>query len=119
MEANRQIPRVGHQACRGRDCGGQKAHRHESNCRGRTCGGAAAGSGSQKRRLVVYSLAYVDPAAPDAEARWWDWASATGFRVVDAGKGHQISAGLYDREAAGVWGPLRKGRPTKRSPRNS
>src|ERR1700732_2152032 len=51
---------------------------------------------------VVYSLAYGDQPALTAEMV--DWARATGFRVVAAGKGTQSLPGYYDVTPAGVWG---------------
>src|SRR6202030_4423500 len=51
---------------------------------------------------VVYSLAYGDQPALTAEMV--DWARATGFRVVAAGKGPKYLPAHHDVTPAGVWG---------------
>jgi predicted homoserine dehydrogenase-like protein len=51
---------------------------------------------------VVYSLAYGDQPALTAELV--DWARATGFRVVAAGKGTKYLPAYHDVTPAGVWG---------------
>src|ERR1700721_3692210 len=51
---------------------------------------------------VVYSLAYGDQPALTAEIV--DWARATGFRVVAAGKGTKYLPAYHDVTPAGVWG---------------
>lgn len=51
---------------------------------------------------VVYSLAYGDQPALTAEMV--DWARATGFRVVAAGKGTKYLPLYHDVTPAGVWG---------------
>ena len=51
---------------------------------------------------VVYSLAYGDQPALTAELV--DWAHATGFRVVAAGKGTKYLPAYHDVTPAGVWG---------------
>ena len=51
---------------------------------------------------VVYSLAYGDQPALTAEMV--DWARATGFRVVAAGKGTKYLPAYHDITPAGVWG---------------
>jgi predicted homoserine dehydrogenase-like protein len=51
---------------------------------------------------VVYSLAYGDQPALTAEMV--DWARATGFRVVAAGKGTKYLPAYHDVTPAGVWG---------------
>ena len=51
---------------------------------------------------VVYSLAYGDQPALTAEMV--DWARATGFRVVAAGKGTKYLPIYHDVTPAGVWG---------------
>jgi predicted homoserine dehydrogenase-like protein len=51
---------------------------------------------------VVYSLAYGDQPALTAEMA--DWARATGFRVVAAGKGTKYLPAYHDVTPAGVWG---------------
>src|SRR5712692_2440005 len=51
---------------------------------------------------VVYSLAYGDQPAVTAEMV--DWARATGFRVVAAGKGTKYLPVYHDVTPAGVWG---------------
>src|SRR6202521_960161 len=51
---------------------------------------------------VVYSLAYGDQPALTAEMV--DWARATGFRVVAAGKGTKYLPAYHDMTPAGVWG---------------
>ena len=50
---------------------------------------------------VVYSLAYGDQPALTAELV--DWARATGFRVVAAGKGTKYLPAYHDVTPAGVW----------------
>src|SRR5258707_12564166 len=50
---------------------------------------------------VVYSLAYGDQPALTAEMG--DWARATGFRVVAAGKGTKYLPAYHDVTPAGVW----------------
>jgi predicted homoserine dehydrogenase-like protein len=50
---------------------------------------------------VVYSLAYGDQPALTAEMV--DWARATGFRVVAAGKGTKYLPAYHDVTPAGVW----------------
>src|ERR1700733_14967769 len=50
---------------------------------------------------VVYSLAYGDQPALTAEMV--DWAHATGFRVVAAGKGTKYLPAYHDVTPAGVW----------------
>ena len=54
---------------------------------------------------VVYSLAYGDQPALTAEMV--DWARATGFRVVAAGKGTKYLPAYHDVTPEGVWAPLR------------
>jgi len=51
---------------------------------------------------VVYSLAYGDQPALTAELV--DWARATGFRVVAAGKGTKYLPAYHDVTPDGVWG---------------
>jgi predicted homoserine dehydrogenase-like protein len=51
---------------------------------------------------VVYSLAYGDQPALTAEMV--DWARATGFRVVAAGKGTKYLPAYHDVTPADVWG---------------
>src|SRR4051794_34511106 len=51
---------------------------------------------------IVYSLAYGDQPALTAEMV--DWARATGFRVVAAGKGTKYLPAYHDVTPAGVWG---------------
>src|ERR1700743_1054022 len=51
---------------------------------------------------VVYSLAYGDQPALTAEIV--DWARATGFRVVAAGKGTKYLPAYHDVTPEGVWG---------------
>ncbi len=51
---------------------------------------------------VVYSLAYGDQPALTAELV--DWARATGFHVVAAGKGTKYLPAYHDVTPAGVWG---------------
>jgi predicted homoserine dehydrogenase-like protein len=51
---------------------------------------------------VVYSLAYGDQPALTAEMV--DWARATGFRVVAAGKGTKYLPAYHDVTPEGVWG---------------
>ena len=51
---------------------------------------------------VVYSLAYGDQPALTAEMV--DWARATGFRVVAAGKGTKYLPAYHDVTPDGVWG---------------
>src|SRR3982074_1685249 len=51
---------------------------------------------------VVYSLAYGDQPALTAEMV--DWARATGFRVVAAGKGTKYLPAYHDVTPAGGWG---------------
>ncbi|HZY13767.1 MAG TPA: Gfo/Idh/MocA family oxidoreductase, partial [Beijerinckiaceae bacterium] len=51
---------------------------------------------------IVYSLAYGDQPALTAEMV--DWARATGFRVVAAGKGTRYLPAYHDVTPAGVWG---------------
>ena len=63
----------------------------DGQCRGRRAGGTIARREARKAG-VVYSLAYGDQPALTSEMV--DWARAIGFRVVAAGKGHQISPGL-------------------------
>jgi predicted homoserine dehydrogenase-like protein len=55
-----------------------------------------------RRAGVVYSLAYGDQPALTAEMV--DWARATGFRVVAAGKGTKYLPIYHDVTPAGVWG---------------
>jgi predicted homoserine dehydrogenase-like protein len=55
-----------------------------------------------RRAGVVYSLAYGDQPALTAEMV--DWARATGFRVVAAGKGTKYLPAYHDVTPAGVWG---------------
>ena len=81
-----------HQPCPRRDRGGQ-AHRH-GQCRGRRAGGAAARARKRASAGVVYSLAYGDQPALTAEMV--DWARATGFRVVAAGKGTKYLPAYHD-----------------------
>jgi predicted homoserine dehydrogenase-like protein len=50
---------------------------------------------------VVYSLAYGDQPALTAEMV--DWACATGFRVIAAGKGTKYLPAYHDVTPAGVW----------------
>jgi predicted homoserine dehydrogenase-like protein len=50
---------------------------------------------------VVYSLAYGDQPALTAEMV--DWARATGFRIVAAGKGTKYLPAYHDVTPAGVW----------------
>src|SRR6202047_1648708 len=50
---------------------------------------------------VVYSLAYGDQPALTAEMV--DWARATGFRVVAAGKGTKYLPAYHDVTPEGVW----------------
>ena len=57
---------------------------------------------------VVYSLAYGDQPALTAEMV--DWARATGFRVVAAGKGTKYLPAYHDVTPEGVWQPLRADR---------
>ncbi len=54
-----------------------------------------------RRAGVVYSLAYGDQPALTAEMV--DWARATGFRVVAAGKGTKYLPAYHDVTPAGVW----------------
>ena len=54
-----------------------------------------------RRAGVVYSLAYGDQPALTAEMV--DWARATGFRVVAAGKGTKYLPSYHDVTPAGVW----------------
>src|ERR1700755_551466 len=51
---------------------------------------------------VVYSLAYGDQPALTSEIV--DWARATGFRVVAAGKGTKYLPAYHDVTPEGVWG---------------
>ena len=62
---------------------------------------------------VVYSLAYGDQPALTAEMV--DWARATGFRVVAAGKGTKYLPAYHDVTPAGRLGPLRADRRTRRN----
>jgi predicted homoserine dehydrogenase-like protein len=55
-----------------------------------------------RRAGVVYSLAYGDQPALTAEMV--DWARATGFHVVAAGKGTKYLPVYHDVTPAGVWG---------------
>src|SRR3981081_816060 len=55
-----------------------------------------------RRAGVVYSLAYGDQPALTAEMV--DWARATGFRVVAAGKGTKYLPAYHDVTPSGVWG---------------
>jgi predicted homoserine dehydrogenase-like protein len=55
-----------------------------------------------RKARVVYSLAYGDQPALTAEMV--DWARATGFRVVAAGKGTKYLPAYHDVTPAGVWG---------------
>ena len=55
-----------------------------------------------RRAGVVYSLAYGDQPALTAEMV--DWARATGFHVVAAGKGTKYLPAYHDVTPAGVWG---------------
>src|ERR1700675_4056698 len=55
-----------------------------------------------RRAGVVYSLAYGDQPALTAEMV--DWARATGFRVVAAGKGTKYLPAYHDVTPDGVWG---------------
>src|SRR5271167_38726 len=55
-----------------------------------------------RRAGVVYSLAYGDQPALTAEMV--DWARATGFRVVAAGKGTKYLPAYHDVTPEGVWG---------------
>ena len=54
-----------------------------------------------RRACVVYSLAYGDQPALTAEMV--DWARATGFRVVAAGKGTKYLPAYHDVTPAQVW----------------
>jgi predicted homoserine dehydrogenase-like protein len=54
-----------------------------------------------RRAGVVYSLAYGDQPALTAEMV--DWARATGFRVVAAGKGTKYLPAYHDVTPSGVW----------------
>jgi predicted homoserine dehydrogenase-like protein len=54
-----------------------------------------------RRAGVVYSLAYGDQPALTAELV--DWARATGFHVVAAGKGTKYLPAYHDVTPAGVW----------------
>ena len=54
-----------------------------------------------RKAKVVYSLAYGDQPALTAEMV--DWARATGFRVVAAGKGTKYLPIYHDVTPAGVW----------------
>jgi predicted homoserine dehydrogenase-like protein len=54
-----------------------------------------------RKAAVVYSLAYGDQPALTAEMV--DWARATGFRVVAAGKGTKYLPAYHDVTPAGVW----------------
>jgi predicted homoserine dehydrogenase-like protein len=54
-----------------------------------------------RRAGVVYSLAYGDQPALTAEMV--DWARATGFHVVAAGKGTKYLPAYHDVTPAGVW----------------
>jgi predicted homoserine dehydrogenase-like protein len=54
-----------------------------------------------RRAGVVYSLAYGDQPALTAELV--DWARASGFRVVAAGKGTKYLPAYHDVTPAGVW----------------
>jgi predicted homoserine dehydrogenase-like protein len=54
-----------------------------------------------RRAGVVYSLAYGDQPALTAEMV--DWACATGFRVVAAGKGTKYLPAYHDVTPVGVW----------------
>src|SRR5215467_3768695 len=54
-----------------------------------------------RRAGVVYSLAYGDQPALTAEMV--DWARATGFRVVAAGKGTKYLPAYHDVTPEGVW----------------
>src|ERR1700744_2526356 len=58
--------------------------------------------GEARKAGVVYSLAYGDQPALTAEMV--DWARATGFRVVAAGKGTKYLPAYHDVTPAGVWG---------------
>ena len=63
---------------------------------------------------VVYSLAYGDQPALTAEMV--DWARATGFRVVAAGKGTKYLPAYHDVTPDDVWShygltPARRSRP--------
>src|SRR4051812_33238049 len=55
-----------------------------------------------RRAGVVYSLAYGDQPALTAEMV--DWARATGFHVVAAGKGTKYLPAYHDVTPEGVWG---------------
>jgi predicted homoserine dehydrogenase-like protein len=55
-----------------------------------------------RRAGIVYSLAYGDQPALTAELV--DWARATGFRVVAAGKGTKYLPRYHDVTPADVWG---------------
>src|SRR5256885_10828409 len=54
-----------------------------------------------RKASVVYSLAYGDQPALTAELV--DWARATGFRVVAAGKGTKYLPAYHDVTTEGVW----------------
>jgi len=58
-------------------------------------------SGEARKAGVVYSLAYGDQPALTAEMV--DWARATGFRVVAAGKGTKYLPAYHDVTPDGVW----------------
>ncbi len=86
-------------SCAGSNCRGQ-AYRH-GQCRSRRAGGPLLAD-EARRAGVVYSLAYGDQPALTAEMV--DWARATGFKVVAAGKGTKYLPIYHDVTPAGVWG---------------
>jgi hypothetical protein len=87
-----------HRACARRDRGRQ-AHRH-GQCRGRRAGRAAARRGSAQGRRGLFAGLW-RPAGADREMV--DWARATGFRVVAAGKGTKYLPAYHDVTPDGVW----------------
>jgi predicted homoserine dehydrogenase-like protein len=86
-------------SARARGDRGRQAYR-DGQCRGRRAGRALLAEEARKAG-VVYSLAYGDQPALTAEMV--DWARATGFRVVAAGKGTKYLPAYHDVTPDGVW----------------
>ena len=73
-----------------------------------TCWRGRCSREEARKAGVVYSLAYGDQPALTAEMV--DWARATGFRVVAAGKGTKYLPAYHDVTPDDVWQPLRADR---------
>ncbi len=82
----------------------RQAHRH-GQCRGR-CGGGPLLNKRAKQAGVVYSLAWGDQ--PALIADHVDWARATGFKVVCAGKGTRYMPAYHQSTPETVWDILDK-----------